>query len=1505
MRMGRLVATAQRVAALGFLAMLLAYCIVSTPSQAGARAPETTALAGLDTVLHAVNYTRILKHVEYLSSLGSRVTGYAGYYEATKYIAEEFKSYGLEVELQPYKVLVPLDKGSYIKVLVGGGNLTIPAYAVWPNYVQTSFVPPEKPVRGKLVYVGGGRLEDFDGKEVEGRIVVMDFNSGSNWVNAAKLGAAAVVFLEPSDTDFREARGKFLNTPIHFPRLYVRGEYAAILKQLAEKGVEAELVCNMKFEEVEAYNIVAKLEGARPNDVIVVSAHYDTWSAVPALAPGADEAVSAAALLELARVFSRSKPNMTLWFVAFSGHWQGLAGPREFVEKYFFDPNVVKGERKIWALMNIDFSTENKAVNLLYAGLFYEYSGGPITAIETRWTRWLEPTIFRRVLPALESTTGRNYTVVSGFYGVYGWWGANYGPYMLDSEPFAIAHGLGFTLYTVSKRLTWGHPLSTLEKVDIENLKPQLEVAAAILYYLSVNGVQMDWGLVKPERALYAAGGADVAGYITLYGQVLVYNFSKGWYDPVPNAIVVVRRSLPSYSSYPFNVILTKSDERGRFTVHGIGGLFAVSHAGWGGAQIYVEAYKFDEKTGFIVYAPDRGQYGQMQISFLYQPDRHPYNVSTVVFRCSSIVLFDIVDPISLSPLLFLDPRFESSVYPPWQTTPYLIQVLDASTLSVHLTWGLHSTGYEDVAMVFVPPRSRSFIVYKLTSAYKIVGVIANASEANPEGSGVYVGDLEELRLSFTALKFAYDLFSIAKHRYGALKSRFVESAVADDFLGLASRYFNLALSSFEEKNYSRAYTYTKVAWLYTAQAYNEVMRLINDTVNTNFLVLVIFIPSAVLLAMLVTAATGKRRFLAVAIILLTLTAIYYMVHPAPQVAAVFWMSPLSVGLTLFFSFTAGLFMGKAVDQARRYRTKVLGKHFAETLVTDITFMLADMSINFMKRRKLRTILTLILIIIVVFSLVGLTSIMPLATATFTKPTVYSPTYKGLLIRRLTIEQVPQNIVDPGSLDVLRELTGLSFCRRVWWYPESVAGRSVYTTVLGKGNKQYSVRALLGVDPNEVLPLKSEALIAGRWFMENDYFACIVTDRLAQALNVTVGDEVFLPSHNLRLMVVGVISADVANRLRDLDGYSITPVNPNAVSALLRGYVLEEVRLPLSYDEVLLVPSKLALDLGGYLASVAAAHEDYAFVREAALKLAKPLELLNFYICDGSDVTMVSPYLAFALQGWVLVMIPTVIAVAMVSITILGSIRERRREISTLTSLGLSPRGVGVVFVVETLCYAFMGASIGYILGILANIAMIKMNLLPPGFIANVSSLATAAALLISILAILLQSAYPAVMASKIVVPSLARKWEIPTKPRGDEWEIPLPFATRDRGEIPGIIYYLYEYLDAHRKESPEVFIVEDVAIEGPERLHAVVRLQPLEAGVVQDVMISALWNDIEQRATFSVRLRRLGGVLETWVSRNRYFVDALRKQFLMWRGLRPEDKREYIRRFAEKVGSR
>ncbi|RLG79365.1 MAG: hypothetical protein DRO13_06115 [Thermoprotei archaeon] len=547
-----------------------------------------------------------------------------------------------------------------------------------------------------------------------------------------------------------------------------------------------------------------------------------------------------------------------------------------------------------------------------------------------------------------------------------------------------------------------------------------------------------------------------------------------------------------------------------------------------------------------------------------------------------------------------------------------------------------------------------------------------------------------------------------------------------------------------------------------------------------------------------------------------------------------------------------------------------------------------------MRRRRLRTALILVTVIVVMFSLTGLTSIIPVSTATFTRPTVYSPAYKGMMIRRLTIREVPQNIIDPNNIDIIQTLSGLNFSKRVWWYPVSVCGKSVYTTVKSDSG-EFNIKAMLGLDPNEVLNLSS-AIMAGRWITNEDYYACILPDNIADALKVNVGDVISIPSQGIKLRVIGIISTDIANKLNDLDGYPITPLNPDSVSQLLRGYVQEEVWVPLSFREVIIVPSRLLLDLGGYIASLATRCDDFEALRNNVTRLAMSLQLLNFYLCDGRNVLMASPFTAFSLYGWTLVLTPVLIAAFIMASTILGNVRERKRDIETISSLGLSPRGVGFLFIIETLCYALTGYTIGYLGGMLANILLYKFNVLPPEFIVNSSSLATSIALIMGMLAVLIPSIYPAVTASRVVVPSLERKWRIPTKPKGDEWEVPLPFSTKDEKEVLGILRFMEEYLDAHRKESPEVFIVDDVYVRGVEReLHAQTRLQPLEAGVVQDVFLRAIWSESESRYTFTLYLKLLAGRREVWISRNREFIDAIRKQLLLWRSLTPSERGSYI----------
>jgi len=97
--------------------------------------------------------------------------------------------------------------------------------------------------------------------------------------------------------------------------------------------------------------------------------------------------------------------------------------------------------------------------------------------------------------------------------------------------------------------------------------------------------------------------------------------------------------------------------------------------------------------------------------------------------------------------------------------------------------------------------------------------------------------------------------------------------------------------------------------------------------------------------------------------------------------------------------------------------------------------------------------------------------------------------------------------------------------------------------------------------------------------------------------------------------------------------------------------------------------------------------------------------------------------------------------------------------------------------------------------------------------------------------------------------------------------------------------------------ETPDPYIVEDVKLllkEG--KLVSKVTLQPIEAGVTQEVTIDSFFSTDERRIKIILILKRLSGSTDTWTSMNRRFIDSIRKQFLIWMALSSEEKEKYYR---------
>ena len=177
----------------------------------------------------------------------------------------------------------------------------------------------------------------------KGAIVLLDFNSSTRYINASMLGGTAVIFIEPETTIRGEAENKFGTVPANIPRFWISKADGAALREMLETDTDININVNvrvrgkMTWERGIGQNIRGFLEGGDPtlrDELVVLTAYYDSMSVVPAMAPGADPTCGIAVLMELARLFSQPeyRPGRSVLFVAVDAHFQGLAGMRAFME---------------------------------------------------------------------------------------------------------------------------------------------------------------------------------------------------------------------------------------------------------------------------------------------------------------------------------------------------------------------------------------------------------------------------------------------------------------------------------------------------------------------------------------------------------------------------------------------------------------------------------------------------------------------------------------------------------------------------------------------------------------------------------------------------------------------------------------------------------------------------------------------------------------------------------------------------------------------------------------------------------------------------------------------------------------------------------------------------------------------------------------------------------------------------------------------------------------------
>ncbi len=1514
------------------------------------------------------------EHIRYFSGHQSRFTGYPGMYESAEYIAERFRDIGLaNVTETPFQVVVPIVPGQETADMERprrpshDGTLTVgetelPVFTIMPNYARTSTTPRDG-ISGRLVWGGEGHLSDLNGKDIEDSIVLMQFESMTRWVNAAKLGARAIVFIEPVHPFRTDAEQKYAEVPMPVPRYYMRrselpelaaavsGETAdafdetEALQELRRVGEEdslasANLRAQQRWEEVTVQRISGVIPGTDPQlaeETLVVFGYYDSVSVVPAISPGAESASGIASLLEIADFLKRHPPRRTVKFVAAPGHYQALSGARAYARDTVYprrhdqDRAAGEGTGEPYFFMGLDLSSRRTTFGAFYKGHFYNQLPDNEVELQRAYSeyssalvRWMDDLHTQHRL-----ATELDYQ--SGIVPQHGrdWRSLQPGRVAFDSEVLSMCGYPAVTLATTGDpRNSINTPLDTFEHMEpyLENVRRQAIGSAWLIKQTAdVPVLPVNRREVWSRRQMGSIFGSSV-------------QFARLPYMPnvpVPNALMAVRVPVDQQVNHMLGV---KTHDFQLSNLQGLFEVFGVRRD----TTFRVDGFVMSPTDGVVNFVAESELVGATDRERVRDWTERETDLRANFFRCVSVTLFDLTDPLSLRNL---------------GQTSALAGESDSDLEYLVSFVGQETTGspFSKPFATFFIERGRNVKFTLAAGTADFEGVLINfPREAEVEDGGRrertgvgYEMDLPENFIHRTAFAVVQDMYELNRYRLERLRATGIAKRAVWDLFEQSGAYIEAAERALENKDYEDYYYNTRMAWGLLNRVYPDVRDTSTDVVAGVIFYFALLLPFVLFAErLLINYVDIRKKLVAVAVMFLISYVVLRLVHPAFVLSQTpiiilngFLMLVAALGTIWYLISKFGLVM-------ENMRQKIDMIHRADVARASATMAAFILGISNMRKRKVRTGLTAVTLILLTFTILSFTSFEMTPARMLEYTSARRAPYEGVLLRGLGWGPLSEFV----TYDMLNffEVQGMSAAPRSWFVnPVRTEELQIEVTRADGRTGRGVANALLGLSPEEryFSRLHEERFLEHEWFdrtMPDWPFVAIVPTRLRESLRIEDG-EVGQATINVlgrELRVVGILRSEEAFRYSDLDGEEITPVDFVAqqfreagpgeqagegmaltatgeldVEAFVHRRSAreeeEEQYVHMEPDRVVIIPNELNLMLGGTVRAIAAgpgvASEADQALRPFRQVLSQLLSRVNLALYAGyAESPGEEPYIRrvatrarVSMGGIRGLLVPIIIAALIVFNTMLGAVYERMSEIKTYASVGLAPMHIGALFFAESSVFAVMGAMLGYIFGQVISRILVMMPWLMEGMSLNYSSIAAVWSAVLVVVVVLLSTAYPARMAGKLSVPDETRKMGIP-KPESDVWEIWFPFTVSSK-ETVGVMSYLRDYFESNDEDAVGSFTADNLRFyaemeEGREHicLEADVWVAPLDMGVSQKVKIASVPDPEEGDISYLFfTITRKSGEFQTWHRMNLGFLKDLRKQLLIWRLVTPEAKKE------------
>jgi aminopeptidase YwaD len=330
--------------------------------------------------LAGANARRALEHVERLCALGDRFAGQPGDLPAADYFEECLRSYGLEIERTPAELVTFREERCVLEL---GDGVALDATSAY--YSPSTPGPIEAP----LVYVGTGTDESYEGKDVEGAIVVLEedqlgyalFWLGDVAERAAARGAVGIVVIHPFPWSYRmtmEFGGADLSKRFAEPSVPAVAISATsalrVMTALAEGRPTARFHVSTEIAPCTSDHVAGVLRGTTlPQERVLVLAHRD----IP-IPPGAnDNGSGLASVLEIARLLAGEAPERSIVFLSAAGEEGRAEGVHKYIEALGDEVENIK------AAISIDMIAAGGPLRMV------DWIHWPDRSEPARFTQWL------------------------------------------------------------------------------------------------------------------------------------------------------------------------------------------------------------------------------------------------------------------------------------------------------------------------------------------------------------------------------------------------------------------------------------------------------------------------------------------------------------------------------------------------------------------------------------------------------------------------------------------------------------------------------------------------------------------------------------------------------------------------------------------------------------------------------------------------------------------------------------------------------------------------------------------------------------------------------------------------------------------------------------------------------------------------------------------------------------------------------------------------------------